>query len=799
MSSKGRLSRYVRLAFVALAFVLYPYLVNQLPALEDLLKDVPPIMLIIAALIFAAVVVVGPELLNEKENSSEELWQKFAQGNQEKIRERLKGNLYQDGYIPLDWDDSPIDLDQPVTPSQPSRSQRLLILGEPGSGKTTKLLRVAQTLAKKAAQNPEKPIPVIFELSTWREEKILDWMVEQMAEMYGLKPELCRQWLSTDRIMPLLDGLDELGQERMKKAIHAIEQLQDNYQQQQKFLVICCRVKDYESTTTETETEPNCRLRFRKLDRAVRLRQLTDEQIQHYLDQRKASHLWEDLGTHPEWKQLAKNPMLLNLMPIAYRYPERLPGDALEDIAACQKQLFDAFLAKKLPQLDDYKEKDKDPRHYLAWLAASMGKEGINQREFLIESLQPTWLENARQYRHYRLIIGLIVGLIFGLIIGLIVGLIFGLIIGLIVGLIFGLILDHTSIQLTEALDLSWQGIKRELRLGLKWALIVGLIGGLIGGLIIGLIVGLIGGLIVGLRADLKVRQRPNEGIKETGIKTLITIGLAMPLCPLMVIVPNWATGQEVDLLTALIQGAGMGIILGFLAGGGVALIQHFALRWVLFHQGNMPENYAHFLTQASQAGILKQSGGRFRFYHDTLREHLAQEVSLPAYTLPPHQINWGLVLILFFMSVWLPRSIDTFSAQRITNVGLDPIFRPQDTVFIDRLTHRFRPFHRGDIIFFEMPELSVIKYIIAEPQETLEIRSGEVFINDEPLDTGSIELPPTFNQPPITLNSDEYYAIVTDPDYKYQDVGQVVSRQQIRGQVIFRLYPFHRFGSMNN
>jgi hypothetical protein len=298
------------------------------------------------------------------------------------------------------------------------------------------------------------------------------------------------------------------------------------------------------------------------------------------------------------------------------------------------------------------------------------------------------------------------------------------------------------------------------------------------------------------------VRKHPNEGIWKTGIKTLITIALAIPLCLLIVIVPNWATGQEIDWLTSLIQGSLMGVCMGFYAGGGIALIQHFALRWVLFRQGNMPWNYAHFLTQASQAGILKQSGGRFRFYHDKLREHLAQEVNLPTYALPPHQMNWGLEFILLFllsMVAWLPSSIDRFSAQGIANVGLDPIFRPQDTVFTDYLTHRFRPFHRGDIIFFEMPEWSDIKYIIAQPQETLEIRSGEVFINHEPLDTGSIELPPTFNQPPITLNSDEYYAIVTDRDYTGDYTGQVVSRQQIRGQVIFRLYPFHRFGSMNN
>jgi hypothetical protein len=53
--------------------------------------------------------------------------------------------------------------------------------------------------------------------------------------------------------------------------------------------------------------------------------------------------------------------------------------------------------------------------------------------------------------------------------------------------------------------------------------------------------------------------------------------------------------------------------------------MQHFALRLVLSHQGRMPWNYAKFLTAASDAGILKQSGGYYRFYHDKLQEYLAR------------------------------------------------------------------------------------------------------------------------------------------------------------------------------
>jgi flagellar biosynthesis GTPase FlhF len=45
---------------------------------------------------------------------------------------------------------------------------KLLILGAPGAGKTTALLRLAEQLVEGAISQPRTVIPVIFELSTWR-------------------------------------------------------------------------------------------------------------------------------------------------------------------------------------------------------------------------------------------------------------------------------------------------------------------------------------------------------------------------------------------------------------------------------------------------------------------------------------------------------------------------------------------------------------------------------------------------------------------------------------------------------
>lgn len=99
--------------------------------------------------------------------------------------------------------------------------RRLLILGEPGAGKTTSLLKLAAELITQAQQNPTSPIPVIFELSAWKNDQqpIKQWLINQLNDNYSIDVKISRKWLEQNRIIPLLDGLDELGLARQKRAI----------------------------------------------------------------------------------------------------------------------------------------------------------------------------------------------------------------------------------------------------------------------------------------------------------------------------------------------------------------------------------------------------------------------------------------------------------------------------------------------------------------------------------------------------------------------------------------------------
>lgn len=161
---------------------------------------------------------------------------------------------------------------------------KLLILGTPGAGKTTAVLSLAEQLICGAIAQPKTVIPVIFELSTWREGKSIEaWLIEQLYDVYGGNRKVKRyeRWLEQQVLLPLLDGLDELGWERQKQCTVKLNEFARHYPQ----LVVCCRVKEF--------TQVNIKLD--NLRGSVCLEPLADQQIQAYLDRIDRQQLWSTI------------------------------------------------------------------------------------------------------------------------------------------------------------------------------------------------------------------------------------------------------------------------------------------------------------------------------------------------------------------------------------------------------------------------------------------------------------------------------------------------------------------------
>jgi eukaryotic-like serine/threonine-protein kinase len=563
----------------------------------------------------------------------------------------------------------------------------LLILGEPGSGKTTTLLELAANLITRAKSDAKERVPFVLNLSSWKKKQPLaEWMAVELSEKYRVPVKIARSWLQNDYLVPLLDGLDEVPTAAQPDCVAAINDFIDG--SDPSGIVVCCRLMEYQWLPKRL-----------KLNGAICLESLSSEEVSNYLVRggSKLAALREAVDTDPVLQELTQTPLMLSIMSLACQGTggnelARQKGDSFEKR---RKQIFglyveQMFRRKGTASLVFPKEKTIG---WLSWLARKMREH--SQSVFLVEGLQPSWLGTRAKRVAYGTVVALSLGLTFGLSTGLSywlsdelstgliygasdvlnilvgvglgcwlespwkngvtsgsiggllaglnprlhIGVSFGLSTGLIYGVIYGLIgglgtgsLNH--ITLVETVSWKWNRFWKLAILGSVVGPIVGLIyvlnNDLIDGVIYGLIFALMGGLVIGLVFGLTDRVKvgkasPNQGIRLSAKNSLAPFLITWLVAGLFA---GMIYGLKNGLSDGLIVGVSFGLIAGLIVGlnrGGCAVIKHYALRLTLWLKGHTPLNFVKFLDHCAKLILLKKVGGGYIFIHRMLLDYFAE------------------------------------------------------------------------------------------------------------------------------------------------------------------------------
>ncbi len=151
--------------------------------------------------------------------------------------------------------------------------------------------------------------------------------------------------------------------------------------------------------------------------------------------------------------------------------------------------------------------------------------------------------------------------------------------------------------------------------------------------------------------------------------------------------------------------------------------------------------------------------------------------------------------LIPYIIIVVVVVLIRTFIATpvRVDGDSMNKTFKNGDILILYKLSK----INRFDVIVLheEKDNEKIIKRVIGMPGDTVAIKDGEIYINDEKIDD-KYAYGMTSDYDRITLKSDEYFILgdnrLISKDSRY--FGPI-KEKEIKGKVVFRIFPFSKFG----
>ena len=374
-------------------------------------------------------------------------------------------------------------------------TRRMVVLGSAGAGKTVLAVRlVLDQLQHRTivgdAERAREPVAVRVNAAGWDgSADFTAWLANQLAIDYGLNPRVARAMVDTDRILPVLDGLDEMdpldAQPVLARA--TLDRL-NKPPWRNRAVVVTCRSRVYDAIR---ELCDDAGLQFAT---TVTLQPLSAEDIYIYLEQYRDEHRQAEAKWAPVTDQLEHTPdgilatalgtpWLLSLAAMALK---RGGHETATKLAACRDtaQIRELLFAALIPAAVDATPDTEHTHNYTeenvaAWLrtlADHLEQRRTEHSGGSQVALDQIWqLAGTRKCRALHVILGALIWLAAGLVLmlslgalghknfgdRLIAGLVIGIPAGIPTGLWYGLAAVRADIGLqrsTPVRRFAWRG-----------------------------------------------------------------------------------------------------------------------------------------------------------------------------------------------------------------------------------------------------------------------------------------------------------------------------------------------------
>jgi Cdc6-like AAA superfamily ATPase len=517
--------------------------------------------------------------------------------------------------------------------------QAMLILGSPGSGKTTTMLELLRDLLAEARADSSVPIPVFLPLASWAltREPLDSWIMREIGERYQVSASHVKAWLDREQLSPLLDGLDEVADDYRQMCVDAINSFRGKHGAAP--IVVGCRTLDYNRFQAKLQ-----------LYGTLRIEDLSRDHIERFLD--RSDGLFDGvriaLSRYPILWDLAHAPLVLSIMVLAFR-----DFDSTSELDRITRRgwldlLFVTYVRTMLNHRTSARQRRDSTVRTLAFLADQL--QWRNQTIFTLDLLPELslparrwvtplkWGNSLLQFSAGALVVGPIAGFLYGW---------RGAAIGVIAGC-FCVYLAKEPESSTGIVDNArpkpWIQYRNRTPEGAcLLTLIVGATAGILLGLPYGIssavtytfaamLAGVVALIVMGSfqRSETIVPQR-FLGSDFPSPRLQAALHRSYVIAPIAGVSAGFLSGGLIAWLDAVDAGLRFGITTGTCTGflvlgalGGAALISQVSIRIALKWADLVPFPSKSFFDYSVDCLFLQRAGNNYLFVHRTLQEFFA-------------------------------------------------------------------------------------------------------------------------------------------------------------------------------
>ncbi len=237
-------------------------------------------------------------------------------------------------------------------------------------------------LLKVARADPSAPVPEIFPLASWAEERkpLVQWLAKRLQLRHGGRATEWEVLIADHQVMPVLDGLDEVAPEHRTACLREVNRLWES--QRRGPLLLCCRLAEYEALQERA-----------KFGGAVIVSPPREDQIDAYL--KAAGPSWDAVraelrgGTNDSLRELLATPLMLSAAVLAYQGANPDELGATRDAGSQRDRLWARYMLAMekrgydpvgaLPDAQPSPYRHEHLVRWLGWIAFEMQRRNVTE------------------------------------------------------------------------------------------------------------------------------------------------------------------------------------------------------------------------------------------------------------------------------------------------------------------------------------------------------------------------------------------------------------------------------------